>query len=101
MKEEHPILRLAEPKKKGLMSLLFSRLGLILLLVILQIALIVGIYTRFSQYVPYFAVIESVLPTGVVVNARLHHIFLASQFPVYQGIILIRQDVTTLSAEVV
>ena len=41
---DETVLRLAKPKKKGLLPLLFSRFMLVVLLLVLQIALIVGIY---------------------------------------------------------
>jgi len=53
-------LRLAKPKKKGLLPLIFSRLFLIALLIALQILLIVGIFLRFSNYIPHFTALQEI-----------------------------------------
>ena len=51
-------MRLAKPKKKGILSLLFSRIFIIALLIAVQVAFFVGIYLFLAKYVPYFAVFE-------------------------------------------
>ena len=50
------ILRLAPPKKKGLLSLVFSRFSIIALLILLQIALYVVIYGWLIHLLPFFSV---------------------------------------------
>ena len=51
-------MRLAKPKRKGLLSLLFSRVFIIVLLILVQVAVFVGIYLFLAKYVPYFVVFE-------------------------------------------
>ncbi len=48
------IFRLAKPKKKGLLPLLFSRFLLIVLLIVVQVALLVGIYGWLNEYISFF-----------------------------------------------
>ena len=48
------VYRLAEPRKKGLLHLVFSRFGLIALLIVLQIALYVFFYGWLSTWIPFF-----------------------------------------------
>lgn len=48
------VYRLAEPKKKGLLHLVFSRFGIIALLIVLQIAVYVFIFGWLSTWLPFF-----------------------------------------------
>ncbi len=50
------VFRLAPPKKKGIMSLVFSRFSIIALLILLQIALYVIIYGWLIHLLPFFSV---------------------------------------------
>ena len=51
------VYRLAEPRKKGLLHLVFSRFGFIALLIVLQVALYIFIYGWLSTWIPFFAVL--------------------------------------------
>lgn len=53
---DEQIFRLAKPKKKGLLPLVFSRFLIIVLLLILQVVLIVGFYGWLGEYIPFFSV---------------------------------------------
>ena len=44
MENEENVVRLAKPVKKGLLRLVFSRFGLIALLILIQIAIMVAAY---------------------------------------------------------
>ncbi|MBQ3424547.1 MAG: cardiolipin synthase [Clostridia bacterium] len=50
------IYRLAKPRKKGLLSLLFSRFFIIVLLIVLQILLYVAFYGWLGSWMPAFSV---------------------------------------------
>ena len=52
MDNEESIVRLAKPLKKGLMRLVFSRFFVIALLLILQIAILIGAYVYFTDKLP-------------------------------------------------
>lgn len=89
-KEDETIFRLAKPKKKGLLPLLFSRFMLIVLLLVLQIALIVGIYGWLNQYIAYFSWIMAVFTLLMIVylfncemdaTAKLTWMFMIALFP--------------------
>lgn len=47
--------RLAKPKKKGLLSLVFSRFLIIALLLVWQLSLLVGFYGWLNDYFTYFS----------------------------------------------
>ena len=49
------VYRLAPPRKKGLLSLVFSRFTVIVLLLILQILLYVFVYGWLDRVVPFFS----------------------------------------------
>ncbi len=47
-------MRLAKPKKKGLIHILFSRVLIIALLILLQVVIFIGIYLFLADSVPFF-----------------------------------------------
>ena len=51
-------MRLAPPKQKGLIHILFSRIFIIGLLILLQVAIFIGLYQFLENSVPFFAVFE-------------------------------------------
>ena len=53
------IYRLAKPRKKGLLSLLFSRFFVIVLLLLAQVFLALSFYTWLKDLLPFFSVIWS------------------------------------------
>ena len=50
------VYRLAPPRKKGLLSLVFSRFSIIAILILLQVFIYVFIYGWLSYYLPFFTV---------------------------------------------
>ena len=61
------VYRLAEPKKKGILHLLFSRFLIIVLLILLQVALIVVIYVWLFQLAPWVTFLYAIFEIGVVI----------------------------------
>lgn len=53
--DDEKIFRLAKPKKKGLLPILFSRFLIILILLIVQIIMIVTVYGWLHEYVSFFS----------------------------------------------
>ena len=53
MENEENVVRLAKPKRKGLLSLVFSRFFVIALLLALQVGIIIVAYVFFMDKVPY------------------------------------------------
>lgn len=47
--------RLAEPRKKGLLHLVFSRFSIIALLILLQVVLYIAVYGWLSTWLPFFS----------------------------------------------
>lgn len=58
--ENENIVRLAKPKRKGLLSLLFSRFFLIALLIIAQILMYLALLKWVRDYLPHYAVFDFV-----------------------------------------
>ena len=67
-------MSLIKKGKKGIFSLVFSRLGLILILLIIQIVLLVSIFCWFEEFIPHIYGIATVFSLGMVVyllNTRI------------------------------
>ncbi|MBR1692990.1 MAG: cardiolipin synthase, partial [Lachnospiraceae bacterium] len=91
MPEEELTLRLAKPKKKGLLRIIFSRLFLILLLMLVQVSLIMSVYGWFKEYIPHFTGLQIAFTFVMVLylfgnsmdsSAKLTWMMLISLFPV-------------------
>ena len=85
------IYRLAKPRKKGLLSLVFSRFFIIALLIILQVLLYITFYGWLKSWMPFFAVFMLVFTvTGVVYlfscdmdsSAKLTWMFIIAIMPI-------------------
>ena len=58
METEPRVVKLLDHKKKGLLQrLLFSRLGLIVVMILLQILLFLSFFTWFHQYLTHYEVL--------------------------------------------
>ena len=91
------IYRLAEPKKKGLLHLVFSRFSIIALLIILQILIYVSFYGWLKSWLPVFPVLMTLFVVGGVVylfncgmdsSARLTWMFIIAILPITGAIFL-------------
>ena len=91
------ILCLSKTKKKGFLRIIFSRLLVIVVLILMQIALWVSIYGWFDEYLPYFSVIISLftlvmfvylLNTSMDASAKITWLFLMSLAPIPASIFL-------------
>ena len=60
MEQSENVMRLAKPKRKGLMGLVFSRLMIVVLLLAVQVLLYLSVFDWFRQYLPHYAVLQSV-----------------------------------------
>ena len=61
------VYRLAEPKKKGLLPLLFSRFILIALLIVLQALLFFVLLYRMAEFFPWFSAAEFLFTVLMVI----------------------------------
>ena len=84
------IFRLAKPKKKGLLPIVFSRFLVIALLLVAQVALLVGIYGWLYEYISFFSVIMAVFTLLMIIylfncemdaTAKLTWMFMIALFP--------------------
>lgn len=88
--DNEKIFRLVKSKKKGLLSLVFSRFLIIVLLLVMQVALLVGIYGWLNEYVSYFSVVMAVFTLLMIIYlfncemdaaAKLTWMFMIALFP--------------------
>ena len=61
------IFRLAKPKKKGLLSLLFSRFLIVVLLFLLKICMMISVHMWLNEYISYFSVITTIFTLFMVI----------------------------------
>ncbi|MBQ8603636.1 MAG: cardiolipin synthase [Oscillospiraceae bacterium] len=68
------VLSLIDKGKKGLMGLLFSRLGLIVLLLLIKICFWISLLVYFKDYSPYYFIVNAVLSVGIsffIINSNI------------------------------
>ena len=104
MKDNSTVLRLAPPKKKGLLGLVFSRLFLVAFLLVVQIALLVALMTLLRQYLPYYALVQAIFTFCVILflfncemdsSAKLTWLALIALFP-FPGTLFLAYTQTNL-----
>ncbi|MBQ7500151.1 MAG: cardiolipin synthase [Clostridia bacterium] len=61
------IYRLAKPKKKGLLHLIFSRIGIFALLIALQVLLYVAFYSWLDSWLPIFSAFMTVFTVVMII----------------------------------
>lgn len=92
------VYRLAQPRKKGLMHLVFSRFGVIALLLLLQVALYVLIYGLLDAWLPFFKVFLVIFTIVMILylfnnsmdfSAKLTWMFVIAVFPVVGALFLL------------
>ena len=97
MERSEALLRLAKPKRKGLVGLVFSRLFLVAALLVLEVLLFVGLYLWFKEYFPHFIVVQTVFALGMVLylfncsmdsTAKLTWLFIIALLPIPGAIFL-------------
>ncbi len=59
MEQEHNVVRLAKPVKKGLLRVVFSRIPVIMLLMALQVLIILLFFLVLIKYLPHFAFLQT------------------------------------------
>ena len=98
------IYRLAKPRKKGLLSLLFSRFFVIVLLLLAQVFLALSFYTWLKDLLPFASVIITLFTIGGVVylfncnmdsSAKLTWMLLIAIVPIF-GVALLAFTQTNL-----
>ena len=58
--ENREILTLLPHRRKGLLWLVFSRVGLVAVLLVIEILLLLGFYLWFSDYFKWFATVQGI-----------------------------------------
>ena len=94
---ENEILGLLPNPKKGFFRMIFSRLGLVAVLIVLEIAIIAGLYLWAMDYFKWFIVLQTLFSIGMVIylfncamdaTAKLTWLFLIMLAPVPATIFL-------------
>lgn len=94
---ENETLLLIKKKKSGLLKILFSRVGLVAVLMVIQILILLSLYRWFSEYFKIFATLQSVFVIGMFfylvtcsmdATAKLTWLFLMMMFPIPISILL-------------
>ena len=89
--EKTDVFRLAKPKRKGILPLIFSRFLIILVLLLLQVALMVGFYLWLNSYFRWFHIVLALFSLMMVLylfnssmdsSAKLSWMFLIALLPV-------------------
>ena len=94
---DEKIFRLAKPRKKGMLSILFSRFLIIMLLLILQVLIVIGFYGWLLHYIPFysaFLTLFTILMTvylfnsGMDSSAKLTWMFMIALVPLLAVVFL-------------
>ena len=89
--QDETIFRLAAPKKKGLLPLIFSRFFLIFILLVLQVLLVATFYIWLNRYLSWFSAVLAVFTLAMVIylfnnsmdaTAKLTWMFLIAILPI-------------------
>ena len=97
MDNKEVVTRLAKPMKKGLLHLIFSRFFVVVLLLLLQVAILLGAFLWLQEYVPWLAIVQGAFTIGMIIylfnsemdnSAKLTWMFLISIFPLPGSVFL-------------
>ena len=55
---ENELLLLNRKRKKGLLHIVFSRIGIIVVLILLELAMLISVYNWFADYFKWFALAQ-------------------------------------------
>ena len=92
------VFRLAPPRKKGLLSLVFSRFFIIGLLLILQLALYLGVVFWMREYMTHFVAVQAAFTMIMLIylfnnrmdsTAKLTWMFIISVVPMFGALMLL------------
>lgn len=94
---ENELLLLNRKRKKGLLRIVFSRIGIIVVLILLELALLISVYNWFVDYFKWFAFAQTVFSVAMIfylfnntmdASAKLTWLFLIMLFPIPVTILL-------------
>jgi len=95
--DDTEILTLTKKKKTGLLRIIFSRMLVIMVLILLQIAMLVTVYGWFREYLPHFTVVMEVFTfimflylfnAPMDASAKITWLFIMSMAPIPASIFL-------------
>ena len=96
--ESENILKLTKGRKKGLLRIFFSRFGIMIILILVQIELMLAVYTLLSGYFEWFAAFLRVFSLFMIIHlfksdmdatAKLTWLFLIMALPVPTAVFLL------------
>ena len=89
--QDEDVMRLAKPRKGGILHLIFSRFCVIVLLIAVQVLLVISFYAWLRELLPFFTVITTLFVIGGVIylfncgmdsSAKLTWLFIISILPI-------------------
>ncbi len=109
--------RLAKPRRKGILSLIFSRLFIILALLVIQIVIYIGIVGWLEEMLPHYVAAQGCFTLVMLVylfnnrmdsTAKLTWMFIISLLPIFGSLMLLftqtnagHRNITKRTAEVI
>lgn len=97
MKTNDNVTRLIAKPKKGILRIVFSRVGLMVVLLLLQLNILLSVYGWFAEYFRWFTVVQAIFSTCMVLylfncgmdsSAKLTWLVLIMMFPIPATIML-------------
>lgn len=97
MDQTPTVVRLAKPRKKGLLRLVFSRFFIFALLLVVQFALVFAVNRWLTEQLPFFVLLEAVFTLAMVIylfnntmdtSAKLTWMFIISILPLPGAMLL-------------
>lgn len=96
--QESTGIRLLKKGQKGLIYMIFSRMGIIILLFLVQLLFLFGIFQKFEQYIPHFLggnILFCVVIVIYLINSRMNSsakitwLVIIMAFPVFGALLLL------------
>lgn len=63
---DETVMRLAKPKKKGILGVVFSRFLIVVLLMAAQVAVVIWLFRRALPYFPHYAIVRTVFIAAMI-----------------------------------
>ena len=102
--QESTGIRLLKKGQKGLMYAVFSRMGIVIFLFLIQLLFLFGIFQKFEQYIPHFlggsavfiiAMVLYLINNGMDPSAKITWLIIIMAFPVFGALLLLYTQTDT------
>ena len=102
--QESTGIRLLKKGQKGLMYAVFSRMGIVIFLFLIQLLFLFGIFQKFEQYIPHFlggsavfiiAMVLYLINNSMDPSAKITWLIIIMAFPVFGALLLLYTQTDT------